>query len=289
MAEIIVTSQEQLNNIPVDYDGRIIISFGTSYDRAVVHRTFKYSVVEVYRDSCVIVWGSNSVIAYENSSVIAREDSGVIAYDNSVVIVCENSSVAAWEDSSVIAYDNSVVKAYGNSSVAAWGNSYVEAWENSQITDRQINGTIITNGNARIVYDPKTIDEYLAAHDLATEGKTCLLYKAVHKHDGKYVSDYDDSFVYRLGEVSATEFLEKNPKIDCGFGIHMAYKEWAVDFGKGWKDLAVIELEVDKDDIVVPLYGVGKVRAKKAKMIREVPLEECGLLGKMLAKKKNNN
>lgn len=38
-------------------------------------------------------------------------------------------------------------------------------------------------------------------------------------------------------------------------------------------------------DVIVPLYGVGKVRAAKAKVIREVPLEECGIYGKILAKK----
>ena len=264
MKEIIVKNQEQFDNIPIGYDGRIIIKFGTPYNRAIVNRAFKYSV-EAWGNSSVEARGNSSVVAWENSSVVARENSSVVARGN--------SSVVAW----------------GNSSVEAWENSSVEAWENSQITDRQINGTITTNGNARIVYDPKTIGEYLAAHDLVTEGKTCLLYKAVHKRDGKYVSDYDSSFIYSPGEVVTTEFFEENPKVDCGFGIHMAYKEWAVDFGRSWNDLAIIELEVEKDDIVVPQYGVGKVRAQKAKMTREVPLEECGLMGKILARKKNNN
>ena len=41
----------------------------------------------------------------------------------------------------------------------------------------------------------------------------------------------------------------------------------------------------DIDSIVVPANGTGKVRTDKVLVLREVPLEECGLLGKILAKK----
>ena len=45
MEEIIVTSQKELDAVPVDYNGRIIIKFGTYYNRAIVNRRFKYPVV----------------------------------------------------------------------------------------------------------------------------------------------------------------------------------------------------------------------------------------------------
>ena len=71
MKEKIVTSQAELDAIPVDFDGRIIIKFGTPYNRAVVNRRFMRSVV---------AWGNSSVVARENSSVVARENSSVEAW-----------------------------------------------------------------------------------------------------------------------------------------------------------------------------------------------------------------
>ena len=37
LEEIIVTSQAQLDALPIDTDGRIIIKFGTPYNRAVLN------------------------------------------------------------------------------------------------------------------------------------------------------------------------------------------------------------------------------------------------------------
>ena len=68
MEEIIVTSQKELDAVPVDYNGRIIIKFGTYYNRAIVNRRFKYPVV---------AWGNSSVEARGNSSVEARANSSV--------------------------------------------------------------------------------------------------------------------------------------------------------------------------------------------------------------------
>lgn len=50
-------------------------------------------------------------------------------------------------------------------------------------------------------------------------------------------------------------------------------------------DIALLELEADASEVVVPLYETGKVRAPKALVIREVPLEEAGIMGKILAKR----
>ena len=41
MEEIVVTSQAELDALPLDCDGRIVIKFGTPYNRAVVKRKFK--------------------------------------------------------------------------------------------------------------------------------------------------------------------------------------------------------------------------------------------------------
>lgn len=45
MEKIIVTSQKQLDEVPVDYHGRIIIKFGTPNNRALVKQRYPKSVV----------------------------------------------------------------------------------------------------------------------------------------------------------------------------------------------------------------------------------------------------
>ncbi len=270
MEEIIVKSQKELDAVAVDYNGRIIIQFGTRYNRAVVNRKFKYSVV-----------------ARGNSSVVARENSSVEAWGNSSVEAWENSSVVARENSSVVARGNSSVEAWGNSSVEAWGNSSVEAWENSQVNDKSNVHKIKVSGNARIVYDPIDVKSYIETYELEHDDITVRLFKAVHKRNGRYIADWN-GFEYFVGETSVADKLDTDVNEDCGHGIHMAYKEWCVSYGASWTDLSILELEAEIEGIIVPIGGAGKVRSAKAKVIREVPLEECGLYGKILARKAAN-
>ena len=237
MKEIICASQAELDAVAVDFDGRVIIKFGTPYNRAVVNRRFKYPVV---------VWGNSSVVARDNSSVVARD----------------------------------------NSSVVAWGNSSVVAWGNSQVVDAHRRGNIKVSGNDHIVYNPDNITDWALANGITiTDGKI-RLYKAVHKRVGKYVADWDNDFIYTVGAVAEANGFTTDPAEDCGQGIHMATLGWSAAYGREWGDIALLELEANADEIVVPLYETGKVRAPKALVIREVPLEEAGIMGKILAKRR---
>lgn len=229
LEEITVKSQDELDDIPEDFKGRIYIEFGTFWNRAVVSKRYKRPVV-------------------------ARG----------------NSSVEAW----------------GNSSVVALGNSSVVATNNAQIVDRQINGRIEITGNSRIVYMPKTIDEYCSFYDIKHDKKKGSFFKCVHKIDGRYYSDHDRNFEYIIGEKAIADRLTDNSNDGCGHGIHMAYKEWVLDFGRNWKDLAILEVEAALDEIILPTDCSGKVRCAEVKVIREIPLEECGLYGKILSKRK---
>ena len=187
--------------------------------------------------------------------------------------------------SSVEAYGNSSVEARDNSSVVAWGNSSVFARGNSQITDRSQAHNISVSANARIVYDPKTALAYAEAHDLEHTDASIHLFKAVHKINGRYFSD--KKMKYTIGESVTADGLTTDPSKACGHAIHMAYKPWCVDFGFAWKDLAILELEADMSGLVVPINGVGKVRALTARVVREVPLEECGVIGKTYLRRQN--
>ena len=281
MKEIICASQAELDAVAVDFDGRVIIKFGTPYNRAVVNRRFKYPVVA--RDN-------SSVEARDNSSVEARDNSSVVAWDDSSVVAWDNSSVEARGNSSVVAWGNSSVEAWGNSSVEARDNSSVVAWGNSQIVDAARNNNIEISGNARIVYNPSNIDEYIDFYGLDATDTTVKLYKAVHFCGGVYCSDYNHEFIYPIGDVVTPDNgFDESVQIECGAGIHLAYKTWAVGYGAYWPDLAILECECEKSDVLVPLYGDGKVRARKVKVLREVPLEECGLYGKIIAERRAND
>ena len=311
MEIIEITSQQQLDELPLDYNGRICIKFGTPDDRAIIRNRYKYPVeargnssvvardnssVVAYGNSSVVAYGNSSVTAYGNSSVSAYGNSSVSALENSSVSALENSSVSALENSSVVAWENSSVVARDNSSVAAWGNSSVVAWENSSVVARG-NAQVVaasntavmrTSGNARIVHMPRTIAEYLEFYEIENDGETAKLYKAVHKIDGIYRSDYTSGCTYAPCETTEADALDKDPDETCGHGIHMAHLDWCLDYGRDWSDLAIIEVEAEIKGIIVPRSGNGKVRAARCKMIREVPLEEYGVYGKILAKWRSN-
>ena len=295
MNEKIVTSQAELDAIPVDYKGRIIIKFGTPSNCAIVGKryprpveAYNNSFVRAYNNSFVCAYDSSSVWAYDSSSVWAYGNSSVWAYNRSFVEAYGNSSVYAYGNSFVCAHDESSVCAYDNSSVYAYNNSSVYAHGNSQVVDAHRQGNIKIFGNARIVYNPDKITDWASANGITITGGKIRLYKAVHKRDGKYVADWDSSFVYTVGEVAEANGFTINPTEDCGQGIHMATAVWAVRYGREWGDIALLELEANADEIVVPLYETGKVRAPKALVIREVPLEEAGILGKFLAKRRTH-
>ncbi len=272
--EVVVTTQAEMDAIPLDYNGRIIIKAAQR-----IYITKKYFCpVEARGNSSVVALGNNSVVAWGNSSVVARGNSSVVAR--------ENSSVEAWENSSVEARGNSSVVARENSSVVALGNSSVVARGNSQITDASIHHKIKVSGNAHIVYSPRTAQEYADYIGADVQGGKIHLFKSVHKRDGRYFSDHNSKFEYSLGEETVADSLDHDPKNDCGHGIHAAHVRWCLNYGNNWPDLAILEVEMDMDGLVVPIDGSGKVRAAKCTVIREVPLEECGMYGKILAKRR---
>lgn len=73
----------------------------------------------------------------------------------------------------------------------------------------------------------------------------------------------------------------------CSNGIHISHLNWALNFGRSWADMAIIEVETKIDDIVLPEGSDGKVRTSCVKVLREVPLEECGVFGKILTKRRS--
>jgi hypothetical protein len=300
---ITVKSQKELDAIPVDTNEKIYIEFGTYFTPAIVRDKYKYSVV---------AWGNSSVEARGNSSVVARGNSSVVAWGNSSVEAWGNSSVVAWGNSSVVARGNSSVEAWGNSSVVAWenssvvarGNSSVVARENSSVVARE-NSSVVARGNvqvvdclqgakiqifgnARTVFYPRNIHEFMDFYGIKHDKKRAIFYKAVHKVENEYQSDFNPDFTYKIGEFKGENICTDITE-NCGEGIHISTLQFALEFGCDWKNLAILEVETEIDDIVLPKSSNGKVRTSKIKVLREVPLSECGIYGKILAERQNND
>ena len=170
--------------------------------------------------------------------------------------------------------------------VEARGNSSVVADGNSQIVDVLGNGRIKISGNARIVYMPKTIEEYCSFYGIKHDKKKGKFFKAVRKNDdGRYVSDRSSEFEYKIGFKAKADGIDKDVREDCGHGIHIAHLAWCLNYGRTWGNLAILEVEADLDEIIIPNGCPGKVRCLEVDVIREVPLEECEMYGKILAKR----
>ena len=126
-------------------------------------------------------------------------------------------------------------------------------------------------------------------YDIKHDKKKAIFYKAVRKIEGVLVSDRDNDFVYPIGEKVKEPNCDLDVNESCGEGIHISRLAWALDYGKDWGNLAIIELEVKIDNIVMPINTNGKVRTSEAIVLRELPLEECGVFGKILANRRKNN
>lgn len=252
------------------------------------------SDVLAFENSSVIALGNSHITAYDISSVVAYEKSCVIAVGNSSVVAKAGSrveafgiaNVEAWDYSGVAARESACVKAFGYSNVIAYENSIISATGNVQVIDKQKDGEIQISGNARIIYRPKNINEFLDFYNIKHTDTKAIFYKAVHRTNQKDVfkSDYDPDFEYIIGQTK-TEMCNADAGLNCASGIHISYLEWALDFGLEWRDLAIIECETEISDILIPENSNGKVRTSKIKVLREVPLEQCGIYGKILAKK----
>ena len=333
MKEIVCTTQAELDAVPVDFDGRVVVKFGTPYNRAVINRRFKCAVklygnasaelsgnasaelsgnasaelygnasaelsgnasavlydnasAVLYDNASAVLYGNASAVLYGNASAELYGNASAVLYGNASAVLYDNASAVLYGNASAVLYGNASAELYGNASAVLYGNASATGSGNAQIVDAARKGNVKISGNARVVYNPLSIDEYIDFYGLESTESTVRLFKAVH-FNGKYYADADPYFVYTIGDIAVpTNGFNDDINQTCGAGINLAHKAWALNYGYGWEDLAILELECEKADVLVPLMSGGKVRARKAKVIRDVPLEECGLYGKMLAKQR---
>ena len=108
---ILVTSQEELDQVPHDSEDIIVIKFGTYVQPAEIHDRVN-----------VVVTGNYCVKAYGNSSIIANNGCDLELYGS--------SKAKVFMDCGVVAHDNSTVEAFDiYSNVKAFDNSLVRTIE----------------------------------------------------------------------------------------------------------------------------------------------------------------
>ena len=147
---------------------------------------------------------------------------------------------------------------------------------NTLIASQKIPGVKLNETSSLIIIPSiqGNFEVYSKSYPVKVSGGFARLYKAVHKDkDGKYRADYDKSFAYIISKKVTCE-CDQQTLQSCSFGIHVSHLQWAVNFGKSWDDLAILEMKVKVSDIVVSADCDGKVRTSAAIPIREVPKEE---------------
>ena len=165
----------------------------------------------------------------------------------------------------VLLYSAKKIIAKGFNLVRQIGDKKIDLELGKDVTFVQVNETFEKTPDFKL---------YERMYPVQKIGKKVLLYKAVHKSEnGIYFSDYKHSFTYEIGEVK-TEECDESKNHSCSNGIHISHLRWVLNFGRSWKDLAILECEVATKDVIVAKDCDGKVRTSKLKVIREVPKSE---------------
>jgi hypothetical protein len=223
---------------------------------------------------------SNTIKAYKSSKIVCSStDDDISLYDNSFLTgKCFSGKVSLFDYSNAIITDNAteLIKVYDYSTLIFHpiSSEIKIKYKSYDQNSRCVRGynTIIVTQDEKLNYCKK----YNIKYDL--EKNTATLYKAVHKKgkvsDGGFVyhSDFDESFTYQIGEWVTTDEFSSSRVSMCAPGIHVAPYGWAVGYGLLWPDVAILELQVNIDDIVIPYETNGKVRVPKAFVTREVPI-----------------
>ncbi|WOC32373.1 MULTISPECIES: 5' nucleotidase, NT5C type [Caproicibacterium] len=156
-----VTTQEELNAVPEDYNGRIVVNFGTEDAPAQIAQNYAQPVL--VPDKYVAAARNDShVHAADNASVYAFENSRIVGYGSSYLELNENSVAELYEQAvgnlygtataivhdtaSLAAYEESTVEAHGSSTVDARDHATVDAYEFAQVSANNA-ATVRTHGD----------------------------------------------------------------------------------------------------------------------------------------------
>ena len=257
--EIIIKTQKELDNIPLDCKDTLCIEGGTRENPLILKVKYEHAYV--------IVRGSARIIMRENSVVQDMRGNSVVQR------MWENSVVQRMRENSVVQdlYGEAMVSAYGNNKITAHGYNIIRT-----VQSNKKNLTLVMTKDCHLIVVPDfkpDFKDFAKRFPVEVKGKNAILYKAVHKINGGYFSDNDRSFEYKIGEIKEHK-NSPSKENSCAVGLHVAEKHWAIAYGTCWDDMALLECEVPIKNIVVAKDCDGKCRTSKLKVLREVPKEE---------------
>jgi len=213
------------------------------------------------------MWGSSQVNEMWGSSQVneMRESSQVkVMRESSQVKVMWGSSQVneMWGSSAVLNIKSPNIK------INCYGYNTLRSYEN-------IKGVKLNESSSLIILPSikGNFDVYAKNYPVKIVGNYAFLYKAVHKIGDKFLSEYDRSFEYKINKKTR-ERCDRQTDDSCSYGIHLSHLQWAVDFGKHWSDMAIIELKTPIKSIIVAADCDGKIRTSEAVFVRELPLSE---------------
>ena len=249
-----INNQKEFDAIPDDYKGRI----------EIVGRLER--IVRSFDDAYIVVSGNAVIESCSGNAVIKY------CYDNAVIESCYDNAVIK------SCSGNAVINAFGLASILSAMGSVIITTHGINIVryfDDEKNLKLKLSKKTTVIKLKKqkpTAKLFCEEYPVETKGKNAILYKAVHKIDGRYFSDRVNSFEYIIGETKEHALGEE--KESCGAGLHVAHLRWAVLFGKYWEDEAILECSVPLSKIFVGNDCDGKVRTSELKVLREVPKSE---------------
>ena len=237
---------------------------------------------ELWVNARAVLWGNARAVLWGNASAELWGNARAVLWGNARAVLRDNARAELWGNARAVLWDNARAELRDNARAEASGNA--------QIIDVNRSSRASISGNARVVYLPQNLEEFISHYGVQSDDVKVTLYKAVHREKGRYYSAYDAKYEYRIGEIAVPDNgFDDDAHEKCGAGINMAPLHWCLNYGRAWSDLAILEMTALREDVVVPMNTDGKVRARKAKVVREVPFSECGIYGEILAKRRGDS
>jgi hypothetical protein len=302
-AEVItIETQEELDKLPFDQGGTVKIIGGTKKNPLRINKSYQSATVIVGGNAYIDKLTDNvhidevtgySIINNMYSYASIQHLSGHAVVNNmqdfaSIVIMKNNSCIINMEDSAFIhrmcdnckinnMCGNASVKVYSEEcKINAIGDNIIQVLEGLKLKNININKySKLIRFNT---FDTcQSVDFYLRQYPAkkSNDGKSLIMYKACHKNSetGAYFSNYNYSFTYEIGK-SYTEKCSSNINRFCDEGLHVGDLNFAIGFAYDWDDLAILEVEVPIDSIVVTTFCTGEIRTSKLKVLRELSKSE---------------
>jgi len=268
MKEVIIKNQKQLDAIKLDFDGRILIR--DTEEWLAINKNYTKAEIYISGSATIRYVSDNATIKYVSDNATIRS-----VYGNATIeYVSDNATIKhVYGNATILLYGLACICfLYSAKKITAKGINLIRQIGTEKI-DLDLGEDVNFIQQKETFTDNPTFDLFKKMYPISFTKTKATMYKAVHKKNDEYFSNYNNDFEYKIGKIITEKCDDKNNN-SCSTGIHLCHKQWALDFGKDWDDMALLEAETDIKDIIVSKDCDGKVRTSKIKVLREVPKDE---------------